>query len=220
MHEPFGEWTRRERAEWKKNESRRHRRRGLLAAGGLALIIFAVVFSLASLRPTLMSVMGSPVAEAPRNETLRLTIPKMKRVDDIPVYTAAMDNTGALDAGAVHLKGTGFPWQRDSNVYIAGHRLGYPRTGSFLVFYDLNQLKDGDRVMLSDSDGKKYVYKVFEEITVRPDHTSVTEPVAGKNIVSLQACTLPNYSKRLIVQAELVDVVEEPKKPSQASVHS
>jgi sortase A len=31
-------------------------------------------------------------------------------------------------------------------------------------------------------------------------------PVAGKNIVSLQTCTLPDYAKRLIVQAELKSV--------------
>jgi sortase A len=33
----------------------------------------------------------------------------------------------------------------------------------------------------------------------------VTDPVAGKNILTLQTCTLPDYSQRLIVQAELVN---------------
>jgi sortase A len=32
----------------------------------------------------------------------------------------------------------------------------------------------------------------------------VTRLLPGKNIVSLQTCTLPDYSKRLIVQAEKV----------------
>jgi sortase A len=95
-------------------------------------------------------------------------------------------------------------------VYIAGHRLGYPNTGSFLVFYDLHKLKDGDNVVLRDADGKRYHYKVFDEFVVEPDRVEVTEPVAGKNVVSLQACTLPDYSKRLVVQAELVEVLEEP----------
>ncbi|MDQ4004084.1 MAG: sortase [Actinomycetota bacterium] len=30
------------------------------------------------------------------------------------------------------------------------------------------------------------------------------DPVAGKSIVSLQTCTLPDYSDRLIVRGELV----------------
>jgi sortase A len=33
-------------------------------------------------------------------------------------------------------------------------------------------------------------------------------PVEGKNIVSLQTCTLPDYTLRLIVRAELKDIKE------------
>ena len=40
---------------------------------------------------------------------------------------------------------------------------------------------------------------------MNPTDLYVTEPVAGKNILTLQTCTLPDYSQRLIVQAELVD---------------
>lgn len=173
------------------------------------MILFAVIFSVASLRPGSDGAGG--VSAAPKNETLSLTVPKMNRVKNVPVYTAAANNNAALDEGAIHVRGTGFPWDNEANVYIAGHRLGYPNTGSFLVFYDLHKLNDGDNVVLQDADGRKYLYKVFNEIVVEPDQTSVTEPVAGKNIVSLQACTLPDYSKRLIVQAELVEVPEDPQ---------
>jgi sortase A len=34
----------------------------------------------------------------------------------------------------------------------------------------------------------------------------VLQPVPGRNIVSLQTCTLPTYSQRLIVQADLTSV--------------
>ena len=173
----------------------------LLAFGGLALIIASVALVLVDVR--LIGTASAP-EPAPKNETLRLTVPKMKRVQAIPVYTAAPDNNTKLDAGAIHIKGTGYPWEREANVYIAGHRLGYPRTGSFLVFYDLNKLKRGDKVFLEDTEGRKYVYQVFKRMIVPPDQISVTKPVAGKNIVSLQACTLPDYSQRLIVQGELV----------------
>jgi sortase A len=147
---------------------------------------------------------GDSVATAPKNTTLRLTIPDMRRVHNVPVYNAPAGDKGALRSGTLHLKDTGFPWQKEANVYIAGHRLGYPRTESFLVFWDLNRLRPGDPVVLKDAQGKKYVYRVFDRFVVGPNNTSVREPVAGKNIVSLQTCTLPNYSERPIVRAELV----------------
>jgi sortase A len=65
-------------------------------------------------------------------------------------------------------------------------------------------------VVLKDTQDRNYVYRVFKEFVVPPDEKSVMEPVAGKNIVSLQTCTLPDYSKRLIVQAELVRVKAAP----------
>ena len=36
--------------------------------------------------------------------------------------------------------------------------------------------------------------------------SSVTEPIPGESIVSLQTCTLPDFAERLVVQAELVSV--------------
>jgi sortase A len=104
----------------------------------------------------------------------------------------------------VHLRGTGHPWEREANVYIAGHRLGYPGTDSFLAFWDLNRVENGDKIFLTDADGKRYVYKVFREFVVAPTQVSVTRPLEGRNIVTLQTCTLPDYSRRLIVQAEKV----------------
>jgi sortase A len=37
---------------------------------------------------------------------------------------------------------------------------------------------------------------------------SVLAPVEGKNIVTLQTCTLPDYTNRLLVRAELEDIKE------------
>jgi sortase A len=66
-------------------------------------------------------------------------------------------------------------------------------------------LKIGDRIFLTDADGKRYVYKVFKKFVVEPTRVSVTRPLEGRNIVTLQTCTLPDYSRRLLVQAEKVD---------------
>lgn len=147
-----------------------------------------------------------PAAEGPKDKTLTVTIPKMARVKEATVPDAAGDDEAALRKNAaIHVKDTGFPWQKGANVYLAGHRLGYPSTDSFLAFYDLSKLDNGDEVFVTDATGKKYTYRVFKEFIVPPTEISVTEPVAGKSILTLQTCTLPDYSKRLIVQAELVD---------------
>ncbi|WP_235401284.1 class E sortase [Rubrobacter aplysinae] len=142
----------------------------------------------------------------PSDKTLKVTVPAMSRIEDDKVPTAAGDSEKALkDNAAIHLKGTGYPWQQEANVYLAGHRLGFPRTESFLTFYDLQKVEDGDKVFVEDAEGTEYTYRVFKEFVVGPSDLSVTEPVSGKNILTLQTCTLPDYSERLIVQAELVE---------------
>jgi sortase A len=148
-----------------------------------------------------------PRAEAPKDEALKLTVPDMKRVENLPVYDVAPAGyEKALHDGAAHVKGTGMPWQRQANVYIAGHRLGFPGTKSRLVFWDLDQLENGAEVILTDANGTRYTYEVFKKFVISPDDVSVLRPVEGKNIVSLQTCTLPDYQERLVVQAELEDV--------------
>ena len=147
---------------------------------------------------------GAPVASGPKDETLTVTIPAMSRVKDASVPNAVGSNENALNNSvAIHLKGTGFPWQKGANTYLAGHRLGYMGTKSLLAFFDLNKLKNGDKVYVKDANGKKYTYKVFKEFVVSPSNLSITKPVKGKSILTLQTCTLPDYTKRLIVQAKL-----------------
>lgn len=141
----------------------------------------------------------------PKDKTLRLTIPQMQRVDGAKIPSVSGDDEQALrDHVAIHLKGTGFPWQPGANTYIAGHRLGYPVSGSFLAFYDLDVLKKGDEITVEDADGNAYRYRVYRELIVNPSDLSITQPVPGKDVLTLQTCTLPDYSQRLIVQAEKV----------------
>jgi sortase A len=142
----------------------------------------------------------------PKDKTLKLTIPRMSQLENDPVPTVPGTNVQALGShAAIHLAGTGFPWDEEANVYLAGHRLGYPRTDSFLAFFDLNNLEAGDKIYITDANGTKYTYEVFKEFTVSPTDLSVTQSEPDKNILTLQTCTLPDYSQRLIVQAELVE---------------
>ena len=201
---PFESWTRadenEERTSYYRSRTRRRLSRGLLALFGVALILFSFGLVFADVR----SVGEGTASATPKSEKLRLTIPTMKRVRDLPVYDGAASDKGKLAAGALHLQDTDFPWEEEANVYIAGHRLGYPRTKSWLVFWNLDKLSRGDRVRLEDAQGRKFVYEVFGKRVVGPKDVSVKEPIEGKNIVTLQTCTLPDYKQRLIVQAELV----------------
>ena len=158
-------------------------------------------FNVPKLAPSNDSATGGP-----KDKTLKLTVPAMSQIRDDTVPTVPGTDMQALGThAAIHLAGTGFPWDKEANVYLAGHRLGYPRTDSFLAFFDLNKVQVGDQVYVTDANGTKYTYRVFKTFTVSPSDLSVTDPVAGKNILTLQTCTLPDYSQRLIVQAELVN---------------
>jgi sortase A len=147
--------------------------------------------------------------EPPEEKMLRLTIPKMDQIKNDEVPTGSGTDDGLFrDYAAVHLKSSGFPWQKEANVYIAGHRLGFEGTKSYLAFYDLNELEDGDEFTIEDAKGRLYTYEVFNKFIAQPTNLAVINPVEGKNIVSLQTCTLPDYTKRLIVRGELKDIKE------------
>jgi sortase A len=143
------------------------------------------------------------IAGGPEDKTLWLTVPKMARIFNSAIPTGEGNDEAKLkDYAAIHLEGTGFPWEAGANVYIAGHRLGYPNSNSFLAFYDLDNLEKGDEITVTDADGEVYVYRVSREFVASPTDLSVTEPVEGRDVLTLQTCTLPDYSQRLIVQAE------------------
>ncbi len=156
-----------------------------------------------------------PVAQAPEDPTLGLSIPKLdKNFENIP--TERGDDTQALiDNAAVHLLYTGFPWEEEANVYLAGHVEGYEGTPSYNAFAGLGTLENGDEIVVTDANGKEYNYEVFEKVQVAPTAVEYLDPVPGKNIVTLQTCELvnvlpdgtPDYSNtdRLVVRGELVE---------------
>jgi sortase A len=147
--------------------------------------------------------------EPPSNDMMKLTVPAMDRIENDEIPTGlGTDETLFHDYAGVHIKYTGFPWDKEANVYIAGHRLGYENTNSYLAFWDLNKVEEGDEFYITDSEGRKYTYVVFKKFIATPDNLSVLNPVDGKNIVTLQTCTLPDYTNRLLVRGELKDIQE------------
>ena len=82
--------------------------RAPLVLVGLVLILLAAGLVFLDIRRA-GEVVGTPPV---KDTTMELTIPSMKRVKDVPVYTGAADNRSALHDGTLHLQGTSFPWQR------------------------------------------------------------------------------------------------------------
>lgn len=134
---------------------------------------------------------------------LALSLPSLG-VRDAPVYGS--DSQDALEAGVGHVPETSMPWDggEQRNVYLAAHRIGYPGTGSRLLFYELDQLARGDEVVLKGR-GETYRYRVSEVLVVDPSDSWVMGQVVGRDMVTLQTCTpVPTYEKRLVVRADRV----------------
>ena len=142
--------------------------------------------------------------DLPPGAIMGLTIPAIG-IYNAPVFDS--DGQWALTNGVRHVPETSLPWSStpQRNVYIEGHRIGWPGTGSHLVFYHLNKLSSGDEVVLKNRDGEAYRYRVSEMLKVNPDDVWVMGEVVGRDMVTLQTCTpIPTYEKRLIVRAERV----------------
>jgi sortase A len=173
----------------------------VMVLAGLALVVLFFIGPPGGTAGTVPTQTGVGATEAPADGTLYLTVPRIG-IEDLKVHNSLSEEK--LDESAIHLPETGFPWQPGANTYIAGHRMGYFGTDSFLVFFRLNELDRGDEVILEDQAGGRYVYRVTESLVVGPQDAGVMDPVPGKSVVSLQTCTLPDYSDRLIVRGELV----------------
>jgi len=121
---------------------------------------------------------------------------------DAPVYDE--ESKEVLDKGVIHIPETPMPTDDASvkNVYLAGHRLGYEGTAACMIFYELPSLVKGDEILLRDRNGTKHTYSVSEKFVVPPNETWPIQPVENRDIVTLQTCTGPDYSQRLIVRAD------------------
>ena len=140
----------------------------------------------------------------PRGAVMGLTVEALE-IYDVPVYDSA--SQWAMDNGVSHIPETSLPWSDtpQRNVFLAGHRLGWPGTWSHLVFYHLDKLGRGDTVVLRDREGRRYEYQVTETFVADPGDSWVMGQVVGRDMVTLQTCTpIPSFEKRIIVRADRV----------------
>ena len=139
----------------------------------------------------------------PRDTRLLLSIPRLE-IQDVAVRDSP--DQGYLDReGIMHLSGTGFPYERGLNTFIVGHTADYDASRVPNVFHNLKSLQQGDEITLRDALGRTYEYRAYRYFIVNPTDVWITEPVPGKEIISLQTCyPAPSFAKRLIIRAERV----------------
>ncbi len=121
---------------------------------------------------------------------------------DVPVTSSP--SYEVLDTGLMHEPETSLPWDGGAqrNVFVAGHYLGWPGTPSHLVFYNLDKLRSGDEVVLEDSGGRVYGYRVSESFEAGPEESWVMGQEVGRDMLTLQTCIPPTFEERLIVRAD------------------
>ena len=129
-----------------------------------------------------------------------LVIPKIG-VDKYVVQGIADQD---LRRGPGHYPETVMPGEL-GNAAIAGHRTTYGAP-----FFDLNELKTGDDVFLTDTQGRRWDYKVDRSFVVSPSDVSVLDPTPFAQL-TLTTCN-PRFSatNRLIVTAKLFGQVPLP----------
>jgi LPXTG-site transpeptidase (sortase) family protein len=95
-----------------------------------------------------------------------------------------------------------YPWSGPgkSGVFsVSAHRVG--AGGPFL---NLDKMKLGDPITLTDRDGVEYTYRVISVDVVAPDDISVLKGPKSESRLVLITCTpIETYADRLVVTAEL-----------------
>ena len=105
----------------------------------------------------------------------------MKRIENDPIPTGlGTDEKLFRDYAGVHLSASGFPGKRRQTCTLPGHRIGFPGTKSNMAFYDLEDLKNGDKVYLEDAEGREYTYEVYEKLVVEPTNLTVINADPGQ----------------------------------------
>ena len=123
-----------------------------------------------------------------------LVIPKI----GVNYYVVEGVGSSQLAEGPGHYPGTAAVGGR-GNVGIAGHR-----TTHGAPFYNLNELKPGDLIYLTNTAGHTFIYRTTTQFVVAPSDGAVLNPTPTPSL-TLTTCN-PRYSasQRLIVQATLV----------------
>jgi sortase A len=128
---------------------------------------------------------GKETAPDMENIFGRLIIPRM----NLDVIVLEGTDRATLMKGPGHIKGTAKPSDTMGNTVISGHRTTFGAP-----FADLDQLQNGDRVILNTRDGR-FVYQVSGARSVKPtDLTVIGQNYDGR--LTLTTCDPPGSAVR------------------------
>ena len=87
-------------------------------------------------------------------------------------------------------------------VFLAEHRTGVPGEDSRLLFFELDELREGDEIDLEDLSGNAYRYRVEELFRVRPYDAWVADRRVDRSLLTLLFYTYPDFEDRIVVRAD------------------
>jgi sortase A len=126
-----------------------------------------------------------------------LVIPKI----GLDRYVVQGTDEADLMKGPGHYVGTPFPGQK-GNAAIAGHRTTYGAP-----FFRLDELTDGDRIEVTNTKGRTFVFSVIRHLIVAPSGTGAAAVLADTPAAELTLTTCnPRFeaTNRLVVVAALI----------------
>jgi sortase A len=135
------------------------------------------------------------VVQVPGKAVAIIKIPKI----DVNYVVVEGTDTDSLKDGPGHYTKTSYPWEDTGTTAIAGHRTTYGAP-----FWSLNELREGDKIVLATEYGI-FEYRVTGAKIIDPSDGSVLDATEDPTLV-LTTCN-PRFSaaERLIVFAERVD---------------
>lgn len=105
----------------------------------------------------------------------------------------------SIETAVAFLYGTGL--NQEGNSVIIGHNY---RNGLF--FSNNKKLKNGDKIYITDNDGKKLEYTIYQKFQTTPEDTSFYQrDTGGKPEITLSTCT-DDSKARLIIFARAESV--------------
>ncbi|HEU4354302.1 MAG TPA: sortase [Actinomycetota bacterium] len=134
------------------------------------------------------------VVKVPGRAVAILVIPRM----DLDMVVVEGTGTESLKKGPGHYTQTAYPWEDSGRVGIAGHRTTYGAP-----FWDLDKLREGDRITLETEFGI-FEYRVTRQRIIVPSESWVLDQTKQPTLV-LTTCN-PRFSaaQRLVVFADRV----------------
>lgn len=103
-----------------------------------------------------------------------------------------------IDRGVAHWSGTALPGEY-GNVVLAGHR-----TTKTKPFVDLDRLKFGDLVFMTDGYGFEVIYRVSETFIVEPSDLWITYDSPTPTLTMFACHPKGSERYRIVVKADLV----------------